>query len=1243
MCRKNLLWSVSIGIVLTLLTLLLLTPRPQTADAAPSSVVRYVLDNGGVDSGQCDDSQAPCATIQYALSQASSGDEIRIANRFAPALYTEALKISVSLALQGGWNATAFPGGLIWNRPAPCEAARTTIDAQGSARVITINGGGSIITPSIDCLTISGGDASGLGGDPGSSVDNDAGGGIYSQNAAPIISNNIISGNYGCNICPTAYGRGGGIYLINAPASSIISGNQVLNNVADESTWGQGGGIMLRNSDTQVLHNRIQNNRAGHSAGDGGGLTIKGGHPSIANNTFISNVAGTSVLGNGGGIFVFSGGSALIEHNLLQNNIAISGTSGGGMISHGGGIAYIGTPTGTAIIRNNQFLYNSAAPYAPHTGYGGGLYLENLAGGSEVQSNTLQGNVAGFNNGGQGGGIFAENSNLSISDNRIVDNAGTQGGAEGSGGGIFINRGNALIAGNVISGNRGTTIGGSGRGGGVALSATVSTLQDNQLLYNRATYANALGAGGGVYGYTSTVSIRRNLIQGNHATWDNYGFGGGLYLESGNYWLDSNRILDNVASDLGRGRGGGVRITFSPIFTLTNNIIARNSASELASGVGIAAYSSGILAHNTIAENSSGDGSGVHVSADCTLSLYNNIVFSHTLGISNTAPASSTVIAAHTLFEDNLLDYSSGVSSSSPVPAPAALTDDYHLGSNSAARDAGSVLAWITEDIDGDPRSSGAAPDVGADEATCLARRSGLNYPTIQGAINAAGSGETIQVAAGTCYENLAITQTLTLEGGWQSDFSARHSDPAAYSTIHGAHAGRAVSITHIASPISPTLDGFTISGGDASGLGGSAHGYDIGGGIYSYNANTHIVNCDIKDNLASSSGIGWGGGVGIFGGETSLRQSSVHDNIASSANNGYGGGVYLRHGETHVISNSIYNNSASTASNGWGGGIEGQFNEGLYENNHVHDNIASSANEGSGGGIGIYFAYANLDANTIESNIASSANNGYGDGIFIEGSDKSILNENIVQNNQGSTRGGGVYLINSADVALQSNLIRNNHAQSNGGGIYLNLSPNAYLRANHVLNNQADSGAGVYLYGEGSPPPQTTLINNIIADNIGASSGTALYIKGVSATLKHNTLAHNHSGSGIYVTSGSADLVNTILVSHTLGIYVSSDSSVTLESTLWGSDTWANLDDWDGSGSIFSGTHNFWALPHFVAPQLSDYHLAPGSAAIDKGTPSSVNNDIDGDPRPIGAYPDIGADEAQRTLHLPTVMKNQN
>lgn len=52
--------------------------------------------------------------------------------------------------------------------------------------------------------------------------------------------------------------------------------------------------------------------------------------------------------------------------------------------------------------------------------------------------------------------------------------------------------------------------------------------------------------------------------------------------------------------------------------------------------------------------------------------------------------------------------------------------------------------------------------------------------------------------------------------------------------------------------------------------------------------------------------------------------------------------------------------------------------------------------------------------------------------------------------------------------------------------------------------------------------------------------------------------------------------------------------------------------------------------VPRFVDPAGSNYHLQPGSAAIDSGIDAGVMVDVDGQQRPaLGGY-DIGYDEVQ-------------
>jgi hypothetical protein len=708
---------VTIGLGL-LLILLVGAAAHQPIAQAQTACQRYVAGGDGSDSSDCSDETQPCNTVQYAINQAADGDRICVAAVGpgpGPTVYYENIVVTRSLVLDGKWQATCAPTHLSCNfEPVACNPDRVVLTCPNLDRVVTISG---TITPTIDCFTITGGDAAKQGGDPDG---NDAGGGIYSRDAAPILVNNVITANYGCDKCPSAYGRGGGIYLLNAPATAVISGNLIAHNVADNSTWGQGGGIMLRDSDAQVVHNEIRDNRAGLSAGYGGGIAVSGGQPTIADNDILSNVAGQSVQGLGGGIFVWSSTPASIERNLLQHNKALSGAGDPALISYGGGSCYTGRPTVTAVIRDNTLRENLASAISP-AGYGGGLFLGHVVSPSLVTGNLLEGNLGGHNDDGHGGGIYVDASQVTIAGNQFLDNSATWAGSHGEGGGLYVNGGTVQVEDNTIVRNYGAGFPGfpstaSGYGGGIAISNSLTIVLDNRIVGNHATNAGNGGMGGGIYAFQGSLHILDNIIAENEGTPAAWGFGGGLYAEALTLSLEANLIVDNVASVGLHGRGGGARIVSCPAYTLTNNIIARNGATELGSGLGIAASTAGWLAHNTLIDNRAGDGAGVHVSLDSDMLLYGNLVVSHTFGITVADPAASSVEAQYTLFEANSVNYGPGVTSTDEVAGPAALLADYHLGPASGAIDQVPALTWVRRDFDGDARPMGTRSDAGADE-----------------------------------------------------------------------------------------------------------------------------------------------------------------------------------------------------------------------------------------------------------------------------------------------------------------------------------------------------------------------------------------------------------------------------------------------------------------------------------------------------------------------------------------------
>jgi uncharacterized repeat protein (TIGR01451 family) len=154
--------------------------------------------------------------------------------------------------------------------------------------------------------------------------------------------------------------------------------------------------------------------------------------------------------------------------------------------------------------------------------------------------------------------------------------------------------------------------------------------------------------------------------------------------------------------------------------TLLNNLVADNQASIGGSGLSVFESPSRLL-HNTIARNTGGDGSGVHVASNSTAELVNTILVGQRIGVY--ASSSSSADMEGTLWGSgtwaNTMDRAGPITHTDDQTGDPAFVDpdngDYHIGVGSAAIDAG-VDAGVSTDIDGEPRPAGAGFDIGADE-----------------------------------------------------------------------------------------------------------------------------------------------------------------------------------------------------------------------------------------------------------------------------------------------------------------------------------------------------------------------------------------------------------------------------------------------------------------------------------------------------------------------------------------------
>ena len=220
-------------------------------------------------------------------------------------------------------------------------------------------------------------------------------------------------------------------------------------------------------------------------------------------------------------------------------------------------------------------------------------------------------------------------------------------------------------------------------------------------------------------------------------------------------------------------------------------------------------------------------------------------------------------------------------------------------------------------------------------------------------------------------------------------------------------------------------------------------------------------------------------------------------------------------------------------------------------------------------GGISVEFGSPLISGTQILSNTADHV----GGGIFNNGTN-TVIQNNIFAGNSlkdPSGRGGAIYNYNSPGVPIIQNNIFIGNSADLGGAIYNGLG-SPIIQNNLFMGNDARLGGGIHIEG-GSP----VILSNIIEGNSASGAGGGIWNAG-TPSLGYNDVWNNLGGN------------------------------------------YYNIDP---------GAHDISADPLLVDPVNGDFHLSSGSPCIDAGDPVNYPPlDFEGDARPNGIAPDIGADE---------------
>ncbi len=635
--------------------------------------------------------QTPCYTIvQDAVDAADDpDDEIRVSTGIYSDVnsyggYPQVLYISKTLTIRGGYSTTN------WITPTS-SLYTTTLSGEDNNRVVIIGGSSSAneinITVTVEGFEIANGRVSSHGPGvyiryiPSGNVElignrihhnvgantNSRGGGVFVYESPNVL----LQDNEIYNNILTHYSLGAGVGVIDSPGTQLI-GNRIYSNQASDSKYCEGGGVYISNSSNSVVQNNdiYQNSinvNVSHSgdriARGGGGLNVRGSDDvTVVNNRIYSNtthVSGNQIGADGGGVTIRYSSRISFTQNSIYGNVVSRSDSG----ESGSGAGLYAYDTDSGVFTHNDIYSNTATDR-----WGGAAFAESNY--VTFDNNDVYGNEA---QNGEAGGLYTENIYSSVFRNNLIHHNT----ASGSGGGMVLQGGTNSVEGNQIYANHTNA-----HGGGISLGGS-----------NQEVLAND------IYSNTAVSSA------------------GGLVLTDRGHTLTNNRIYDNSA-----GYAGGMRVYHSssatnPQVTFINNVIAGNTAtSGNGGGLAVSGGATNInFWHTTLADNHGPN--IIYVYSDGTTAAFTNtLIYSGSVGAAVDSGSSASATMNFTLWDSVSMQTSGAVTSFADITGTAAFdADGYHLTINSDAIDQG-VDTNITNDIDGQSRPSGDAPDIGADE-----------------------------------------------------------------------------------------------------------------------------------------------------------------------------------------------------------------------------------------------------------------------------------------------------------------------------------------------------------------------------------------------------------------------------------------------------------------------------------------------------------------------------------------------
>ena len=332
-------------------------------------------------------------------------------------------------------------------------------------------------------------------------------------------------------------------------------------------------------------------------------------------------------------------------------------------------------------------------------------------------------------------------------------------------------------------------------------------------------------------------------------------------------------------------------------------------------------------------------------------------------------------------------------------------------------------------------------------------------YSTIQAALNACVTGDTVMVQPGTYVENI----------NWPNvaDIRMYSAGDTSNTIIDGNAAGTVISISTSLADTNTVIKGFKITNGSGNST------FVYGAGVSVSSGGVKLKKCLLSDNLPGGNNTlyTFGGALYVSGNGSLLDGVMIRNNSSNSGGYAFGGGIYVDVSTPLWMRNSVVANNLITGANYcFGGGI---YSEGdlTITNSTVKFNRTSSGGYNFGGGINMSAGTGSLTNVSIRENtVGGNANYFWGAGLYMEGGATATLTNVLVGDNAINPGGfvcggGGIYTtgngtaLTGMHVTVAGNY-RQNNGNINGTGLCAETSSSITLTNSISYNN--NSGAEV-------------------------------------------------------------------------------------------------------------------------------------------------------------------------------------